>query len=233
MKGEGLKKMNEITENFLAVKKRIELASAAAERKLPPQLLAVSKKHGAEKIRHLFQLGQVAFGESYVQEAVSKIEELKGLDVVWHFIGPIQSNKTKLIAENFDWVQSIDRLKVLSRLNDQRSKSLSPLKVLLQYKVGNEVSKSGADKAGIESMIEAMLDMDQLSFKGLMCIPPPSNDEATQQNYFSEVAQLFSLIKAKHPGVDTLSMGMSGDLESAIKMGSTMVRVGTDLFGKR
>ena len=225
--------MNEINDNYLAVMQRIDLASVAAKRKHPPKLLAVSKKHAVDKIIQLNQLGQHEFGESYVQEAVDKIEQLKGLALTWHFIGPIQSNKTKLIAEHFDWVQSVDRMKILTRLDQQRPKGLQPLKVLLQYKVGDETSKSGASKQDILAMIEALKDMESLSFKGLMCIPPPSHEKSIQQAYFSEVLQLFEQIKGSEPQADTLSIGMSGDLESAIEMGSTMVRVGTDLFGPR
>lgn len=224
---------NDIDSNFLQVNNRIDLACRAAGRTLRPELLAVSKKHAVDKIIQLHQLGQSAFGESYVQEAINKIEQLKNLSIVWHFIGPIQSNKTKLIAENFDWVQSVDRMKVLTRLNEQRPDELQPLNVLLQYKVGDESTKSGANKKDIIAMVDAMKGMSHLIFRGLMCIPPPSDDQAMQQAYFSQALELFKHIQATNLNVDTLSMGMSGDLESAIQMGSTMVRIGTDLLGQR
>ncbi len=225
--------MSKISENYTAVKQRIKLASKDANRNSLPKLLAVSKKHGVEKIKQLQQLGQLDFGESYVQEGVDKIQQLEGLPIVWHFIGPIQSNKTKSVAENFAWVQSVDRMKILTRLNKQRPANLSPLNILLQYKVGSEATKSGASEQEILLMIEALADMSRLRFRGLMCIPPPSKDMATQRQYFTEVLQLYQEIKKKNPSVDTLSMGMSGDLESAVLVGSTMVRVGTDLFGQR
>jgi len=224
---------NNIEDNFMLVNKRIDLACQTAGRTVRPELLAVSKKHGIDKILQLNQLGQVAFGESYVQEGVDKIARLKDLDLIWHFIGPIQSNKTKLIAENFDWVQSVDRMKVLSRLNEQRPEELKPLNVLLQFKVGHESTKSGANKEDLLDMFDALQTMKKVNFKGLMCIPPPSAEPALQKSYFSAVLSLYKNIQALAPEVDTLSMGMSGDLEAAIEMESTMVRVGTDLFGQR
>ncbi|TDR19602.1 YggS family pyridoxal phosphate-dependent enzyme [Marinicella litoralis] len=224
---------DDIGKNFLAVNKRIAQACEASGRELWPQLLAVSKKHGTDKIKQLLQLGQQAFGESYVQEGVQKVEALKNLDITWHFIGPIQSNKTKLIAENFAWVQSVDRMKVLSRLNDQRPAKLPPLNVLLQLKVGDESTKSGASQEALLAMVVALRTMKNIHFRGLMCIPPPSVDSTVQKSYFSEVLALYKQLQSTEPQVDTLSMGMSGDLEAAIQMGSTMVRVGTDLFGQR
>lgn len=222
-----------LVSNLSKVQQRIEGATTSNNRQQAPQLLAVSKKHSAEKIITLFEHGQLAFGESYVQEALRKIEALRHLNIIWHFIGPIQSNKTKAIAENFDWVQSVDRMKILTRLDSQRPATLAPLNVLLQYKVGDEDSKSGASKEAIYHMLEALKSMPHLQCRGLMSIPPPSDDVAVQCGYFAEVAELYEQLKGQFPKFDTLSMGMSGDLESATKMGSTMVRIGTDLFGSR
>ncbi|MEZ5470447.1 MAG: YggS family pyridoxal phosphate-dependent enzyme [Marinicella sp.] len=215
------------------VKHRIEQTSRLYHHLIVPKLLAVSKKHPAEKIEAIYKLGQKEFGENYVQEALEKIQQLNHLDIIWHFIGPIQSNKTRAIAENFDWVQSVDRMKILTRLNNQRPESLSPLNVLLQYKVGDENSKSGACQSEILDMLDAANNMIHVNIRGLMCIPPPSNNRQVQCSYFSEVMTLFKQLKSKKPLMDTLSMGMSADLEAAIEMGTTMVRVGTDIFGSR
>jgi len=225
--------MKDVELNFQAVQARIKIATQVAGRDKSPVLLAVSKRHGAEKIRDLVSLGQLAFGESYVQEALGKIQALSDVAIQWHYIGPVQSNKTKPIAENFDWVQSVDRMKILLRLNEQRPLNFNPLQVLLQYKVGDEASKSGADTRLIFEMAEAISSLPRLQLRGLMCIPPPSNDKAVQAANFAEVRQVFERLKSQFGQIDTLSMGMSNDLEAAIEAGSTMLRVGTDIFGSR
>lgn len=217
-----INRLNKITE---------QLSVPAQER--PPQLLAVSKKHPPDAIATLYRAGLKRFGESYLQEALRKIQALSELDIEWHFIGPIQSNKTKPIAENFAWVDSVDRIKILQRLSHQRPQNLPPLQVLLQLKIGNEAGKSGTDKTTIEQMLNMAKTMKQINIRGLMCIPPPSDKFEQQQSHFMQAKQLFDQLQAQHPRLDTLSMGMSNDLQAAIACGSTQVRVGTALFGHR
>ena len=196
------------------------------------ELLAVSKKQAIEKIKQLYQLGHRKFGESYVQEAIDKIQMLKELDLQWHFIGPIQSNKTKYIAQYFDWVQSVDTLKILTRLNNQRSDEQQSLNVLLQLKVGGEDSKRGFNTNDLIAICQKANDFKNLTIRGLMSIPAPTTDYSLQVKQFKECYQVFQEMQKIIP-VDTLSMGMSGDLEAAIESGSTMVRIGTDVFGPR
>ncbi|HIF48045.1 YggS family pyridoxal phosphate-dependent enzyme, partial [Candidatus Thioglobus sp.] len=168
---------------------------------------------------------QKHFGENYLQEALEKIETLKGQNLVWHFIGPIQSNKTKPIAQNFDWVHSVDRLKIAQRLNDQRPQGLEKLNVLLQVNIDNETTKSGVLVDEIDELIPHFENFKNISLRGFMCIPNPNNAEQS----FKKMAEILQ----KHPNLDTLSMGMSSDLDLAIKNGATFVRIGTDIFGKR
>lgn len=196
------------------------------------ELLAVSKKQALEKIKALYQLGQRKFGESYVQEAIEKIQALQDLDVQWHFIGPIQSNKTKYIAQYFDWVQSVDSVKVLTRLNKQRSDKQKKLNVLLQLKVGGEESKRGMTKDEIISICQSAEMYENLDIRGLMSIPAPTQIYKQQIEQFEICKNVFESMQEIMP-TDTLSMGMSGDLEAAIACGSTMVRIGTDIFGPR
>ncbi len=196
------------------------------------QLLAVSKKQTIEKIKKLYQLGHRKFGESYVQEAIDKIQMLKEIDIQWHFIGPIQSNKTKYIAQYFDWVQSVDTLKILTRLNNQRSDEQQSINVLLQLKVGGEESKRGFNTKDLLSICQNVNDFKNLTIRGLMSIPAPTTDYSIQVKQFKECYQVFQKMQKIIP-VDTLSMGMSGDLEAALECGSTMVRIGTDIFGRR
>jgi pyridoxal phosphate enzyme (YggS family) len=196
------------------------------------ELLAVSKKQPIIKIQDLYELGHRKFGESYVQEAIEKIEILTDLDVQWHFIGPIQSNKTKYIAQYFDWVQSVDSVKVLTRLNSQRNDEQSNLNILLQLKVGDEESKRGFNSEEILSICNNHSKYEKLIIRGLMSIPPPTSVYDQQVQQFNECQIVFQNMRKIIP-VDTLSMGMSGDLEAAIECGSTMVRIGTDIFGQR
>ena len=188
-------------------------------------LIAVSKTKPASDLQQAIDAGQRHFGENYLQEALEKIQALKGQNLVWHFIGPIQSNKTKQIAQNFDWVHSVDRLKIAKRLNDQRPEDMDKLNVLLQVNIDNESTKSGVLKDEIEDLITHFENFQNISLRGFMCIPNPSNSEQS----FKKMAKILQ----KYPNLDTLSMGMSSDLELAIENGATFVRIGTDIFGKR
>lgn len=196
-------------------------------------LLAVSKRQPVEAIAALHDLGQREFGENRLQEALPKLEALRERDIDWHFIGPIQSNKTRDIAAHFDWVQSVDRLKIIQRLQEQRPPDRAPLNVCLQVNIDDEPQKAGARAAELPALADAVAACDRLRLRGLMCIPAISDDPAKTRTSFLRVADLAETLRgAGHP-LDTLSMGMSGDLELAIGAGSTLVRVGTDLFGPR
>jgi len=193
-------------------------------------LLAVSKTKTSAMIEQAYLAGQREFGESYIQEAVEKIAHLQKLsDLVWHFIGPIQSNKTRLIAENFAWAHSIDRIKVAKRLNDHRSSQDTPLNVCLQVNISGEESKSGIAAENLEELVEFVNSCEHLTLRGLMAIP----EKNASLNSFEKMQQLFIVLKQKHISIDTLSMGMSGDLTAAIAKGSSMVRVGSAIFGVR
>lgn len=189
-------------------------------------LLAVSKGHGAERIREAAGAGQKAFGENYVQEALEKMKVLPALE--WHLIGPLQSNKTRFAAEHFDWVQTIATEKIARRLSDQRPAALAPLNVLIQVNVSGEASKSGVELHEVETLARAIAGMPRLRLRGLMAIPEPG----AQRSRYAAVRQVFDQLKGAF-GFDTLSMGMSDDLEVAIDEGSTMVRIGTAIFGER
>ncbi|MBU3578155.1 YggS family pyridoxal phosphate-dependent enzyme [Polynucleobacter sp. UK-Kesae-W10] len=236
--------MNPIIVNLIQVRERIELAAIAAQREPEDiELLAVSKTFPASAIEEAMHAGQSAFGENYVQEAVAKIVQLEKLRpwLIWHFIGPLQSNKTRDVAEHFDWVHSIDRLKIAERLSAQRGEfpSLGPLQVCVQVNVSEEDSKSGVPLHETEALCDAISKLPNLVLRGVMAIPAPNPDPQIQNQAFAAVRECFAHIQAKHfsdPGYqffDTLSMGMSDDLEAAIAQGSTMVRVGTAIFGKR
>ncbi|QGT79161.1 YggS family pyridoxal phosphate-dependent enzyme [Guyparkeria halophila] len=203
--------------------------AAAAERRPEPagevRLVAVSKRQPVEAIRALAELGQRDFGENYLQEALDKQPELADLPLIWHFIGPIQSNKTRAIAAHFDWVHSVDRVKIARRLGEQRDPSLPPLKVLIQVNVDGEESKSGADPTDVPAIAAACAESPALELRGLMCIPRPGNTTAFEQ--------LAALNRSLPEPLPDLSMGMSGDFEAAIAVGATIVRVGTALFGPR
>ena len=181
------------------------------------------------------QAGQQRFGENYVQEGVEKIQTLRPRypHLEWHFIGPLQSNKTALVAEHFDWIHSIDRLKIAQRLNDQRADNQAPLNVLIQVNTSGEISKSGVDFDEIIALADAIDAMPRLKFRGLMCIPKAEPDTKKQAEAFTAIAEFFNHLKSNYSQVDTLSMGMSGDMEAAILAGSTMVRIGTAIFGER
>jgi len=223
--------MSTIATNIAKVGTRIREAAQAAERD-PDEvlLLAVSKTQPAAAIREASEAGLHDFGENYLQEALEKQAELADLPLVWHFIGPIQSNKTKLIAEHFDWVHSVDRLKIAQRLSDQRPDHLAPLNLCLQVNVSGEASKSGCDPQEAHELAQAIAALPRLHLRGLMAIPEPTDDPAEQRAAFARLRQLQSELPLD---LDTLSMGMSQDLEAAIAEGATWVRIGTALFGAR
>jgi pyridoxal phosphate enzyme (YggS family) len=222
--------------NLAAVHDRITKAARAAGR--DPRsvaLLAVSKAFPAETVASAHAAGQRAFGENYLQEALGKIERLRALapPLEWHFIGPIQSNKTRAIAEHFDWVQSVDRLKVAQRLSEQRPPGRQPLDVLLQVNISGEQSKSGVAPADVEGLARAVAALPRLRLRGLMAIPEPETDPARQRAPLAALRALFDRLRAAGLDLDTLSMGMSADLEAAVLEGATLVRIGTAIFGER
>ncbi|MEH0690669.1 YggS family pyridoxal phosphate-dependent enzyme [Vibrio cholerae] len=203
------------------------------------QLLAVSKTKPVADICEAAQAGQRAFGENYVQEGADKVDYFRQnhpeLELEWHFIGPIQSNKTRIVAENFAWVHTVDRAKIAQRLNDQRPEGLAPLQVLIQVNTSGEASKSGASGEEIFALAELISTLPNLTLRGLMSIPASTPDYAAQLGAFTELAELQKSLAQRLPDVtlDTLSMGMSGDMDAAIEAGSTMVRIGSAIFGAR
>jgi len=197
-------------------------------------LLAASKRQSIAKIREAAAAGLLNIGENYLQEALDKKPELADLpQLVWHFIGPIQSNKTRGIAETFDWVHSVDRAKIAKRLNDQRPAGKGPLNVCVQVKLSAEESKSGTKSSEASELCQQIAELPNLTLRGLMAIPAATDDEATQHRAFSIMAYLCQSLQTSHPDMDTLSMGMSNDYAAAIAEGSTMIRLGTALFGPR
>jgi pyridoxal phosphate enzyme (YggS family) len=223
--------MSTIADNILQVGSRIQAAANAANRdENSIQLLAVSKTKPAEALREAYAAGLRDFGENYLQEALGKQLELADLPLIWHFIGPIQSNKTRAIAEHFDWVHSVDRLKIAQRLSEQRPAELPPLNICIQVNVSGEASKSGCTPADLPALAEAISSLPRLKLRGLMAIPEPTEDRVEQDAAFAAVQKLQASLDLP---LDTLSMGMSHDLESAIAQGATWVRIGTALFGAR
>ncbi|CAB3640372.1 YggS family pyridoxal phosphate-dependent enzyme [Trinickia soli] len=228
--------MSHIADNLLAVHARIEHAARNANRAPDSiSLLAVSKTFPAADIRAAFAAGQRAFGENYVQESLAKIEALGDLraDMEWHFIGPLQSNKTRPVAEHFDWVHSVDRLKIAERLSEQRPDALPPLNVCLQVNVSGESSKSGVAPEEALALARAIAALPKLRLRGLMSIPEPASDQQAQREPHRRLRQLYETLRAQGIELDTLSMGMSGDLEAAVLEGATIVRIGTAIFGQR
>jgi pyridoxal phosphate enzyme (YggS family) len=226
--------MTTIALTLQAVRMRIERAAAAAGRSAGEvSLLAVSKTFPASYIEDAFSAGQRAFGESYAQEGVKKITSLAHLDLEWHFIGPIQSNKTALIAENFAWVHAVDRDRIARRLDAARPEPLPPLNVCIQVNVSGEDSKSGVAPGGERDLARTIAGLPHLRLRGLMAIPEPTLDAALQRRRFALLRELRDGLLAEGHPVDTLSMGMSDDLEAAIAEGATIVRVGTAIFGRR
>lgn len=223
-----------IADNLAQVHAQIHAACQAAGRAdASVRLLAVSKTWGADAVRAAHAAGQTAFGENYIQEAVDKITVLRDLPLEWHCIGPIQSNKTRLVAEHFDWVHSIDRLKIAQRLSEQRPASLPPLQVCIQVNVDGGVTKSGVAPQDLPALAQAVAALPNLQLRGLMTIPEPAESPEAARAVHRQARQLLASLQAQGLTLDTLSMGMSADMEAAIWEGSTMVRVGTAIFGKR
>lgn len=226
--------MTAIASNLQAVNRTMARAAAVAQR--PAEnitLLAVSKTFPAAAVREAYDAGQRRFGESYVQEALDKIAALHDLPLEWHFIGPIQSNKTRAIAEKFSWVHGVDRLKIAERLSAQRPQSMPPLNVCIQVNVSGEHSKSGIAPGEVPALAQAVMKLPQLKLRGLMAIPAPAEDLAAQRLPFAQLCKLLQQLNAQGLQLDTLSMGMSHDLEAAILEGATIVRVGSAIFGTR
>src|SRR3954468_23440925 len=216
------------------VRNRIESATQAAKRNVDSvTLLAVSKAQPANSIRVVAEAGVRDIGESYLQEALGKIEELKDLPLTWHFIGRVQANKTRVIASHFDWVHGVDRLKIAERLSEQRAFHTPPLNICLQVNIGGEDSKGGVNPAELPPLVAAVGALPRLKLRGLMFIPPDEDDPTRQRMWFAAMRRALEELNAAGAGLDTLSMGMSGDFEAAILEGATIVRIGTALFGER
>ena len=223
-----------LPERIAAVRSRIRKAAERSGRDVDSvTLLAVSKTHPAELIRTATADGIEHFGESYVKEALPKIETLRGLELTWHFIGALQANKTRPVAENFAWVHGLDRLRVAERLSEQRPAHSPPLNVCLQVNIGGEGTKGGVAPAELPELAAAVAELPGLKLRGLMCLPPPEEEESRQRRWFEETARLLATLRVPGTTLDTLSMGMSADLEAAIAAGATIVRIGTAIFGPR
>lgn len=227
--------MTTIGANLQSQRERLWRACEQADRARDAvRLLAVSKTFGPEAVREALAAGQRAFGENYVQEGVDKIAAVGAVaDIEWHCIGPLQSNKTRLVAEHFDWVQSVDRLKIAQRLSEQRPAHLAPLQVCIQVNVDGGANKSGVTPDELPALAVAVAALPRLKLRGLMAIPEPAPDFESARAVFAQVRALFDQLNAQGLGLDTLSMGMSDDLEAAVAAGSTMVRVGRGVFGAR
>jgi pyridoxal phosphate enzyme (YggS family) len=220
--------------NVRAVRERIRRAAATAGRNVDcVTVLAVSKTHSVDLIRGAAQEGLEHFGESYVQEALPKIETLRDLELTWHFIGQLQGNKTRTVAENFNWVHGVDRPRIARRLSDQRPFHAPPLNVCLQVNIGGESTKGGVTPEELPALAREVATLPRLALRGLMCIPPPEDDLIRQRHWFSETARLLRSLHVPGTTLDTLSMGMSDSLEAAIEEGATLVRIGTAIFGPR
>ena len=225
--------MTSISNRLQDILATIQLAKLANHRTQSVNLLAVSKAQSALAIREAYAAGQKLFGENYLQEALDKQSQLADLAIEWHFIGPIQSNKTQLIAQHFNWVHSIDRLKIAQRLNDARPETLAPLQVCIQVNISNEESKSGVTQQELETLASAISKLPRLKLRGLMAIPEPSNDNNKQRIQFKQVRECYDALLKKGFTLDTLSIGMSDDYRIAIEEGATIVRIGSALFGAR
>ena len=225
--------MTIIADSLQAVQANIRAVCLAANRTDAVKLLAVSKAQTAVKLRAAYLAGQHAFGENYVQEAINKQAELSDCAIEWHFIGPIQSNKATLIAQHFDWVHSVDRLKIAARLNEARPQNAAPLNVCIQINSSNEASKSGVDMDSLAILATEINAMPRLKLCGIMAIPAPTKDLAKQRVQFKIVADAFKNLQQQGFELDTLSIGMSDDYVAAIREGATIVRIGSALFGSR
>lgn len=222
-----------ISQNLAQIQQQIESLSAQFQRE-NVRLLAVSKTKPVSAIEEAIQAGQKAFGENYVQEGVEKIAYFnQQADLEWHFIGPLQSNKTKLVAAHFDWIQTVDRLKIAQRLSEQRPAGKAPLNVLIQINISDEASKSGIAPEDMLPLAKEIVLLPNLKLRGLMAIPKPEREPAQQKIALGKMQQLFNRLQTEFEGIDTLSMGMSDDMAAAIECGSTMVRIGTAVFGAR
>jgi len=226
--------MTTIASNLETVRKRIAAACLAAGRDPGEvRLLAVSKTFGPDAVAEAHAAGQTAFGENYIQEAVEKMAALTHLPLAWHCIGPIQSNKTRLVAQHFAWAHTVDRLKIAQRLSEQRPDGLPPLQVCIQINVDGGLTKSGVVPGEALALAHAVAKLPRVTLRGLMCIPEPAPDFVAACEVFMRAKALFDQMKADGLALDTLSMGMTSDLEAAIHAGSTLVRVGTAIFGGR
>ncbi|HEY8100535.1 MAG TPA: YggS family pyridoxal phosphate-dependent enzyme [Burkholderiaceae bacterium] len=230
--------MSIIPDNLQAVHDRIATAARAAQRSTDDiTLLAVSKTFGPQAVIEAAQAGQCVFGENYLQEALDKMAAVHAMApdyaLQWHFIGPIQSNKTRPIATHFDWVHSVEREKIAQRLSEQRPPHLAPLNICLQVNISGESSKSGLAPQDVPALAQTVASLPRIKLRGLMAIPEPTEDMARQRTAFRQLRQLFDACRAQGLTMDTLSMGMSADLEAAIAEGSTLLRVGSAIFGKR
>jgi pyridoxal phosphate enzyme (YggS family) len=226
--------MTTIAENLQRVRQRIARACADAGRDVNEvTLLAVAKTFGPQAVREAFSGGQQAFGENYIQEAVDKIGMLADLPLHWHCIGPLQSNKTRWVAAHFDWAHTIDRLKIAQRLSQQRRDDQAPLQVCIQVNIDGGASKAGVPPEAVPALAQEVAQLPRLTLRGLMTIPEPAPDFAAQKAVHLRARALFDRLRAEGLALDTLSMGMTADLEAAIAAGSTMVRIGTAIFGSR
>lgn len=226
--------MTDTKKRLVSIKNTIDLVAEQAHRPLASVLLlAVSKTWPAEVIRQARQAGQPCFGENYLQEALKKMTTLADLDIEWHFIGPIQSNKTKDIATHFDWVQSLDRAKIAQGLSKHRPETMLDLNICIQVNIDDESSKSGIVSTELLSFAEYVTQLDRLILRGIMIIPTKTQQQGQQRAAFKKAKALYQQLATRYPSVDTLSMGMSSDMAVAIEEGSTMVRIGTALFGQR
>ncbi len=226
--------MNQIEERLEKVQQRITRAALACGRDANDiHLLAVSKTKPEKAIQDAYQAGQRAFGENYLQDALAKINNLQALDIEWHFIGRIQSNKTREIAGNFDWAHGLDKLKHARRINDQRPQHLQPINVCIQVNLSGEASKGGVTPDQAVTLAQQINQLPRLRLRGLMTMPDPQSSPQQQRQVFARLQQLLKQMNGNGLLLDTLSMGMSGDMESAIAEGSTLVRIGTDIFGAR
>lgn len=230
--------MNTVHDNILTIKNEIKNIALECERDPNSiELIAVSKTKPVTLIEQAISAGQFAFGENYVQEGVEKIQFFKqnmpNAPLIWHFIGPLQSNKTKLVAENFDWMHTIDRFKIAQRLNEQRPANMNKLNVLIQVNISQEASKSGIAPNQVTELVKQVIALPNLNLRGLMAIPEIENDFNKQLDVFKQMQQLLKSLQIDYPFLDTLSMGMSADMQAAIVAGSTMVRIGSAIFGAR
>ena len=226
--------MQNIEKNLALIHQQIEQAATEYNRDAGKiSLLAVSKRKPASDLRNAYDCGQRDFGENFLQEAQSKMRELADLDIIWHFIGPVQSNKTRALAESFNWVHCVDRRKIAQRLSDQRPESMPPLNICIQVNIDLEASKTGVTPGDITALAEAIRDLPQIKLRGLMAIPAQRSNFECQREPFAKLKQALQDLQQSGLDCDTLSMGMSHDMQAAIAEGSTLVRIGTAIFGER